>query len=77
LLLVLRPRTVPNHVRHWRQLGLEGYVGGPFADRSGGLILFEAPGPEEGQSAVESDPFVVEDLLESYWLNWLKEWSPE
>ena len=67
-------RAVPNHVRHWRRLRLEGYSGGPFADRSGGLIVFEVASPDEAQRAVESDPFVVEDLLETYWL---KEWSPE
>jgi hypothetical protein len=33
--------TVPKHVSHWRSLGLTGYVGGPFADRTGGLIMFE------------------------------------
>jgi uncharacterized protein len=66
--------AVPNHVRHWQRLELEHYQGGPFADRSGGLILFDAPRFEEAEGAVESDPFVVSDLLDAYWL---KEWSPE
>ena len=66
--------AVPNHVRHWRGLALDDYLGGPFADRSGGLIVFDTPRLEQAQAAVESDPFVINDLLEAYWL---KEWSPE
>jgi hypothetical protein len=34
--------VVPLHVEYWRQRNLKGYMGGPFADRSGGLITFEA-----------------------------------
>lgn len=34
--------VVPLHVEYWKGSGLEGYMGGPFADRSGGLITFEA-----------------------------------
>lgn len=66
--------AVPGHVSHWQELGLAGYLGGPFADRSGGLITFEAEDDEHAGSAVSSDPFVVEGLLETYWL---KRWAPE
>jgi uncharacterized protein YciI len=65
--------AVPNHVR----LGCGCSSRATQAGRSqisGGLIVFEAPSPDEAQRAVESDPVVVEDLLETYWL---KEWSPE
>jgi hypothetical protein len=34
--------TVGRHVAHWQGLGLPGYLGGPFEDRTGGLITFEA-----------------------------------
>jgi len=27
--------TVPRHVAHWQRLGLPGYLGGPFEDRTG------------------------------------------
>ena len=38
-----RVRAVaPGHAAYWRDLGLGHYLGGPFADRSGGLITFEA-----------------------------------
>jgi hypothetical protein len=28
--------TAPKHAAYWRELGLGDYLGGPFADRSGG-----------------------------------------
>jgi uncharacterized protein YciI len=68
-----RVRTVaPEHAAYWRGLGLRDYLGGPFADRSGGLITFEIPSAEEGERLVADDPFVREDLLER---RWVKEWS--
>lgn len=66
--------AVPDHVSHWQGLRLDSYLGGPFEDRSGGLITFEAPDDERAQTAVDSDPFVRSGLLERYWL---KRWMPE
>jgi uncharacterized protein YciI len=66
--------TVPRHVAHWRELGLNDYLGGPFEDRSGGLITFSARDATEALQAVETDPFVLEDLIGSYLL---KHWIPE
>jgi uncharacterized protein YciI len=66
--------AVPRHVSHWRGLALSGYTGGPFADRTGGLITFETDDPTAARAAVESDPFVEQGLLGSYWL---KEWTPD
>lgn len=34
--------TVPPRVAHWRSLGLTGYLGGPFADPTGGLIVVDS-----------------------------------
>jgi hypothetical protein len=34
---------VPAHIAYWKNSNLQNYIGGPFADRSGGLISFEAP----------------------------------
>ena len=65
---------VPRHVAHWRGLELAGYLGGPFDDRSGGLILFETDDIGRAQQAVMTDPFVQERLLDEYWL---KQWAPE
>ena len=60
--------TVPAHVTYWKERNLEGYQGGPFADRSGGLIIFEAEHMEEATGAVADDPFVLENLLEEKWI---------
>lgn len=66
--------AVPDHVSHWQGLRLDGYLGGPFEDRTGGLITFEAAGDDRAQTAVDADPFVRGGLLERYWL---KRWLPE
>jgi uncharacterized protein YciI len=66
--------AVPSHISHWQELHLNSYLGGPFDDRSGGLITFEAKSDEQASDAVESDPFVLNDLLETHWL---KRWSPK
>lgn len=62
----------PEHAAYWHGLGLRDYLGGPFADRSGGLITFEIAFAEEAERLVADDPFVREDLLER---RWVKEWS--
>ena len=43
-----RVRTVaPRHAAYWQGLALPDYRGGPFADRSGGLILFDSNSAQE------------------------------
>jgi uncharacterized protein YciI len=70
-----RVRTVaPEHAAYWRNLGLPGYVGGPFADRSGGLITIDAVSLEQAAGIIAADPFVQEELLES---SVVKQWMPE
>jgi uncharacterized protein YciI len=66
--------TVPSHVAHWRSLQLPDYLGGPFADRTGGLISFHADDDQQALRAVDADPFVREGLLAA---QWLKQWMPE
>jgi uncharacterized protein YciI len=70
-----RVRAVaPEHAAYWRDLGLPGYLGGPFADRSGGLITFEADSLEQAEDIIAADPFVREDLLErSVRKQWMRE----
>ena len=53
--------------------GLAHYLGGPFEDRTGGLITFDADDAAQAQCAVRGDPFVLEGLVEAHWL---KEWTP-
>jgi uncharacterized protein len=64
--------AAPSHTEHWQRLRLREYRGGPFADRTGGLITFVVDEPAQAASAVARDPFVREGLLERYWL---KEWE--
>jgi uncharacterized protein YciI len=67
-----RVRAVaPEHAAYWRELGLGDYLGGPFVDRSGGLITFEIASADEAERLVADDPFERGDLLER---RWLKEW---
>ena len=63
--------VAPRHAEYWRELRVPSYRGGPFGDRSGGLITFEAGSEAEATALVAGDPFLREGLLEAYWL---KEW---
>jgi uncharacterized protein YciI len=65
------PAAAPRHAEYWRELALPAHLGGPFADRSGGLITFEADSGEEADKLVANDPFLQEDLIEHHWL---EEW---
>lgn len=49
-------------------------MGGPFADRPGGLITFDADSLEQAAGIITADPFVQEELLES---SVVKQWMPE
>jgi uncharacterized protein YciI len=64
----------PEHAAYWRGLELDRYVGGPFVDRSGGLVIFDGHSPEQAELLVARDPFVQESLLQDHWV---KEWMPE
>jgi hypothetical protein len=70
-----RVRTiVAEYAVYWRGLEMPGYEGGPFADRSGGPIKFQADSVEAAQSVIAADPFVREELLES---QVVEQWMPE
>jgi uncharacterized protein YciI len=65
-------QVAPQHVRYWHEMDLPGYMGGPFADRTGGSISFETGSELEAKHLVGGDPFVVANLLSQ---SWLKEWQ--
>lgn len=66
--------VAPRHAAYWHGLALAGYLGGPFADRSGGLVTFEADAPAQAQHLATNDPFVREGVVSSWWLEeWLAE----
>lgn len=70
-----RVRSIaPQHAAYWHELRLPGYEGGPFADRSGGLITFEAGSIEQADRIVAADPFVREALIET---SVVKQWVSE
>jgi uncharacterized protein YciI len=66
--------VAPAHAAYWRGRALREYLGGPFADRSGGLISFETDSHDDAARLVAADPFVREGLVER---SWVKEWKVE
>lgn len=63
--------VAPQHAVYWQDLRLPGYRGGPFEDRSGGLITFEAPDLRTAEELVAHDPFVRNSLIAE---RWVKTW---
>lgn len=66
--------AVPRHISYWHSLKLEGYLGGPFADRTGGLIVFQVKDRGQAEKIISRDPFVTHNLIDK---KWLKEWVAE
>jgi hypothetical protein len=58
----------PRHSEYWKLLAPPDYKGGPFTDRSGGLITFSASSETEAEQMVSDDPFMIADLLTQHWL---------
>jgi uncharacterized protein YciI len=70
-----RVRAVaPRHASYWHELALGRYRGGPFADKSGGLIVFDSASEEHAERLVSGDPFLREGLVNRHWI---KEWLAE
>jgi uncharacterized protein YciI len=67
-------QLVPSHVQYWHSRDLPDYMGGPFADRTGGLIAFAAASLDDAQQIIMHDPFVAGQLIEQ---SWIKEWLIE
>jgi hypothetical protein len=66
-----RVRAVgPRHAEYWRRVGAHRYQGGPFDDRSGGLITFEVDLARRLSGSSRPTPS-FEDLLES---SLVKQW---
>lgn len=64
--------AIPGHGDYWEKLPIAQFLGGPFADHSGGLMVFQAADLDEAGEIVEHDPFVREGLIET---RLLKEWA--
>jgi hypothetical protein len=67
-------RIASEHAGYWHRLALPRYLGGPFVDRSGGLITFDADTPAMAERLVAGDPFLRQGAISSWWL---KEWLVE
>lgn len=62
---------IRKHIEYWKDQKPENYQGGPFSDRSGGMISFTAENFETAQNLALGDPFVTEKVVKK---SWLKEW---
>jgi|WetSurMetagenome_2_1015567.scaffolds.fasta_scaffold1171240_1 uncharacterized protein YciI len=64
---------VPEHIKYWKGLDLSGYKGGPFFDRSGGLITFSCDDFEVANKIINDDPFVkgqaISDMQVKNWIS--------
>lgn len=65
---------VPSHVDFWERKKLDHYQGGPFSDRSGGLITFSSENLAKANDIINHDPFIINDVIDK---KWVKEWMPE
>ena len=67
-------RRAPDHAAYWHALALPNFLGGPFVDRTGGLITFDATDVDEAQALVADDPFIRDRLIAR---SWVTEWLPD
>jgi len=67
-------QRVPTHVGYWKSANVKGFMGGPFGDKTGGLIFFVAQSLQDATEIILQDPFILEGLIEQ---KWIKEWVPE
>ncbi len=65
--------VLPRHIEYLDRLDKEGkvFARGPFADGSGGLVVYIAESLEEAAALAENDPHVVEKVRRLE----LKEWN--
>jgi len=64
-------KSLGRHIKYWKSLDLPYYKNGPFADKSGGLIIFSAADKKEAEDIVSNDPLLNEKAVADYWI---KEW---
>ena len=65
-------KILGHHVGYWKGLELDYFKNGPFADKSGGLILFSAADADAAEEILGKDPLLQGNAVNQYWL---KEWS--
>jgi uncharacterized protein len=64
----LRKALRPAHLRRLEELDSQKklILAGPFADRSGSLVVFEAESLEEALHWAEGDPYIREKVFSRY-----------
>ncbi|WP_318619405.1 YciI family protein [Priestia megaterium] len=70
---IKREELHPQHLDHlnkFQELG-KIFAKGPFADGSGGLVIYVADSLEEAQAIAEKDPYVAEKALRLELHEWL------
>ncbi len=65
---------VPEHIKYWNSLDLDEYKGGPFHDRSGGLITFSSDDLKQANEIISEDPFVKGHVISD---KYIKVWIAE
>ncbi len=63
--------VVPSHIDFWNNQQFESYTGGPFSDKTGGMIIFTANSLTEANEIIKKDPFMAGNLISEYYI---KEW---
>ena len=66
--------VIPRHIQYWQTAAVNDYIGGPFSDHIGGLILFRASNLEDAINITLRDPFLTENLITQ---RWIKEWDSD
>ncbi len=61
----------PAHIEFWKERSTGVFLGGAFADLSGGMISFEAENMAEARLITIEDPFFTAGLIET---KWIKQW---
>ncbi len=74
-----RPIYREDHLKLWKGLEQQGrlLLAGPFEDKSGGLIIFEAADPEEGAAIAQQDPYIQNGVFARYDLKEFRKVLPE
>jgi len=63
--------VVEDHKNYWHGVNISAYEGGPFLDKTGGLIRFQAESYDQAMGIINKDPFVINDCLDK---KWVKQW---
>jgi uncharacterized protein YciI len=61
-----------SHAAYWNSINPDSYKGGPFSDKSGGLITFKSNSYIDAKKLIDNDPFNLNHVFDK---KWFKEWE--